>query len=179
MRQVLVAAAGLALVGCAGPSASGSSAPAAKAPAAQRIVAGDSTVVVTIVGVRNSNGVIRVGLYQEDGFPEADAASKGALVAAKPGTVSTKLTKIAPGTYAVAAYHDENANGEIDTGVFGAPTEGVGFSRDATGTFGPPDFSDAAVEVTEAPETAVRINLKYWSGDELPAAPPEQEAAHR
>ena len=46
------------------------------------------------------------------------------------------------GTYAVQYYHDENNNEKMDTGSFGIPLEGYGFSNDARGFMGPPDFED-------------------------------------
>ena len=40
--------------------------------------------------------------------------------------------------YAIKAYHDKNANGELDTNVLGIPVEDYGFSGNASGLFGPP-----------------------------------------
>ena len=34
---------------------------------------------------------------------------------------------LAEGQYAVALFHDQNGNGEFDTGLFGPPVEGFGF----------------------------------------------------
>jgi uncharacterized protein (DUF2141 family) len=45
------------------------------------------------------------------------------------------------GKYAVRFYHDENVNGNMETNVFGKPTEGYGFSNNVTGKSGPPPFS--------------------------------------
>ena len=46
--------------------------------------------------------------------------------------------------YAVAAFQDENGDGILNSNVVGMPTENYGFSNDARGLFGPPDFDDAA-----------------------------------
>ena len=51
-----------------------------------------------------------------------------------------EFTGIAPGTYAVATYHDENSNRKLDTKSMGIPVEGIGTSNDAKGQFGPPSF---------------------------------------
>ena len=51
---------------------------------------------------------------------------------------------IPPGTYARAVIHDEDMNGKLDTNWLGIPTEGYGFSNDATGVLGPPPFSAAS-----------------------------------
>lgn len=51
---------------------------------------------------------------------------------------------IPPGTYALAVIHDENMNGKLDTNWLWIPTEGYGFSNDATALLGAPSFSAAS-----------------------------------
>lgn len=51
------------------------------------------------------------------------------------------------GIYAISIFHDENDNGKLDTNFIGIPTEPYGFSNNAKGMFGPPDFKDCQVEV--------------------------------
>ncbi len=46
--------------------------------------------------------------------------------------------------YAVAPFHAEKGETTLRTGLFGQPEEGYGFSRNATGTMGPPSFNAAA-----------------------------------
>jgi uncharacterized protein (DUF2141 family) len=50
---------------------------------------------------------------------------------------------IAPGTYAVALFHDENGDGKLDTNFMGVPREGVGVSNNKLRSFGPPRWDDA------------------------------------
>ena len=40
------------------------------------------------------------------------------------------------------------------TGLFGAPTEGYGFSRDASAPFGPPSFAAAQLTLREGEQSA-------------------------
>ena len=54
-----------------------------------------------------------------------------------------------PGRFAVAVFHDENENDELDVNFIGIPKEGYAFSRDARGFAGPPSFDAAAVEIAE------------------------------
>lgn len=63
------------------------------------------------------------------------------------------------GTYAVRLYHDENDNGELDTNVFGVPREAYGFSNNARGRFGPPNFEEAAFTV-ESDSLSLTITAK-------------------
>ena len=55
--------------------------------------------------------------------------------------------------------HDTNDNKELDSNLFGMPKEGFGFSNDAMGMFGPPDFKKASFE--HDGEKEVVIYLKY------------------
>ena len=48
------------------------------------------------------------------------------------------------GTYAMAFFHAERNETQLITGMFGKPQQGYGFPNNATGSFGPPNFSAAA-----------------------------------
>lgn len=56
------------------------------------------------------------------------------------------LNDLPAGEYAVKVFHDENGNGELDTRMFGIPKEAYGFSNNARGKFGPPDYTDAVIQ---------------------------------
>lgn len=49
-----------------------------------------------------------------------------------------------PGAYGVMAYQDRNSNGRLDTLPIGVPTEPYGFSNNARGSFGPPQWAAAS-----------------------------------
>jgi hypothetical protein len=44
----------------------------------------------------------------------------------------------------LCGHHGENSNGKLDTNLLGIPTEGYGFSNNATALIGTPSFSDAS-----------------------------------
>lgn len=50
------------------------------------------------------------------------------------------ITGLTSGNYSFKYFHDANNNKKLDTYWFGAPKEGYGFSNNAKGYFGPPDF---------------------------------------
>jgi uncharacterized protein (DUF2141 family) len=60
------------------------------------------------------------------------------------GRAVCEFAAVGPGRYAVSVFHDENANGKLDTNFMGIPREGVGASNNAIGHFGPPKFDAAA-----------------------------------
>ncbi len=107
-------------------------------------------LTVRIGGITNTDGEIRVGLHDSpDGFPRGRELLAGQSVAAEPNGVSVMFNDLAPGRYAIAAFHDQNGDAALNTNLFGLPAEPFGFSQNAIGTFGPPSFDDAAVTVGE------------------------------
>ena len=71
------------------------------------------------------------------------------------------VDNVPPGTYAVQAFHDANANLDLDRTFIGFPKEGVGFSNDAPMRFGPPTFDDAAINVA-ATDALAKFTLSYF-----------------
>ena len=118
-------------------------------------------LVVTIEGVRNDHGNIRAGLFDSPAtwLDGEKALARLEVKASSPRTV-LRLEHLAPGTYAVAFYHDENANGKHDRDFVGAPLEGYGFTRDPTVILSAPEFAHCTIEVPEA-GAAVTIHAKY------------------
>lgn len=118
-------------------------------------VASAETLTVTVEGTRSASGTVRAGLYDATG---KRVAAK--MVAAAVGDVVLRFEGVAGGTYAVKVFHDENGDGDLNTGIFGIPTEGYGFSNRASGRFGPPAFERMRVTVGAAP-TATAATLQY------------------
>jgi uncharacterized protein (DUF2141 family) len=129
--------------------------PSTTAPARARLV-------VIVSELRNDHGSIRCTLFSSaSGFP-SDPTRAVARASATPrgGRGECVFDDLAPGTYAVAVHHDEDGEGDFDTGIFGIPTEGVGASRDARGSMGPPSFDDARIEL-HAGENRTRVHVTY------------------
>jgi uncharacterized protein (DUF2141 family) len=116
---------------------------------------------LAIDGIHSTRGTVIIGLYDNaEGFKRAvDAADSVALLIEPTRYAAVALrtrdavnndvifSNVAPGRYAVIAFHDQNNNAKLDRGVFGLPTEPYGFSNDARGFFGAPSFDAAAVKV--------------------------------
>ncbi len=122
----------------------------------------DGTLRVVISGLESSDGRVGCALFTSArGFPdEIEHASRKVEVRIQRRRAACVFTDLAPGTYAVAVAHDENANGELDTGLFGIPTEGYGASNDAPASFGPPSWDDARLQL-DGRGTAIRIRMRY------------------
>lgn len=98
---------------------------------------GQYDLTIEINSLENSKGQILLELNDEngkmiEGFTKKISGDKCKLV--------IKDLKI--GKYSFKYFHDENSNKELDTNWMGIPNEGYGFSNNATGTFGPPDFEE-------------------------------------
>jgi uncharacterized protein (DUF2141 family) len=122
-------------------------------PAAQA-----ARVTVTVDGIRSTDGVIMVGLFDSPStFPQQFL--KGQSTEADIPSVTVVFENVTPGRYALSAFHDRNSNGKLDTGAFGIPKEPFGFSRDARAVMGPPTFDDTAFDVP-AEGLSLVIHLK-------------------
>jgi uncharacterized protein (DUF2141 family) len=119
-------------------------------------------LVVLVSELRNDHGRVRCMAFSSSaGFP-TDPTRAVARVELTPvsGRGECVFEGLAPGSYAVAVHHDEDGEGDFDTGIFGIPTEGVGASRDARGTMGPPSFDDARIEL-HAGDNRTRVHVTY------------------
>jgi uncharacterized protein (DUF2141 family) len=121
--------------------------------------AGAAVVDVTIDKVGAGAGTLVVSLCVETEFLKRCALRQtGRAEAGQPARF--RFEDVPPGRYAVSTYHDANDNGKLDRNFMGIPEEGVGFSRDAKGDMGPPDFADAAFDVRQEP-VEIALSLDY------------------
>ena len=102
---------------------------------------------VRLVGVTDAVGSVRAALFTSGADFEAGKQAAGHFTRAAAGPIEIVFAGLEPGRYGISAFHDVNANDDLDTNLLGMPTEPFGFSRNARGRFGPPTFDDLAVEV--------------------------------
>ncbi len=100
-----------------------------------------------LVDLPNDKGRVACIIFNApDGFPRD--RSKGVQQVRGPiqnesGTCT--FSNLPPGTYAIAAFHDEYETGKMKTNFLGVPQEAFGFSNDAKpSALTPPPFSAAA-----------------------------------
>lgn len=117
---------------------------------------------VPIAGVRNDNGSVRCGLYNSSsGFREPGREFRGAVARISGGRATCVFNGIPAGTYAVAVFHAENNETRMETGMFGRPKQGYGFSRNPSSTFGPPGFDSAAFDYQGGNQNLSAVQLNY------------------
>ena len=124
--------------------------------------AADLEVVVS--GLNSAEGDARIAVHKRVSGTEFPG---GGVVAAtmRPavvGKIRVVFAGLAPGEYAVAAFHDADGDGELGQNIVGVPTEGFGFSNGATGFMGPPSFDKAAVTVgSKNARVSVVVAISY------------------
>jgi uncharacterized protein (DUF2141 family) len=138
----------------------------ATAPAlAASACAGDPTdtrLTVEVSGLRSAKGEVAVTLYPDDS--RRFLAPKGKLLRqrapAKTPVTTTCFYLPKPGFYAIAVYHDENADHDFNRTLIGMPAEGFGFSNNPSTKTGLPAYKSVRFEA-KAGETDTHITLRY------------------
>jgi uncharacterized protein (DUF2141 family) len=100
---------------------------------------------LSVSGMDKLQGNLMIAVFDNgDDFPNEDKAIQRLVIPVKSKSQLINVPNLQPGKeYAIALYHDENANGKMDKNFFGVPTERYGFSNNARATFGPPSFEEA------------------------------------
>ncbi len=115
----------------------------------------DLTVTFTIT--KYNKGVIYLALYDsEENHMETSCKSLGTYV--KDNNATIKLKGIKKGTYSFSYYHDVNSNKKLDKNFIGIPKEPYGFSNNQAGRFGPPNFEESKIQLTE--NTKLQLEVK-------------------
>ncbi|MEM6841516.1 MAG: DUF2141 domain-containing protein [Bacteroidota bacterium] len=112
----------------------------------------NQNLTIQVTGLASSEGQVRIAVYNSaKEFTKTPFQAKEIKI---DGKQMVEVTFSLPeGTYAIAAYHDENENGKLDTNLVGIPKENYGFSNNARGSLGPPSFEDASISVGESAQT--------------------------
>lgn len=126
---------------------------------AAHAVAQSSLIVDVDFGLRTAEGTLRVALCPNK---TAYSSEKGCLLRearVQAPTTHVEFERLGQGTYALKLFLDVNDNGVLDTNWMGIPNEPYGFGNDAIGTFGPPSFEQAGIEIGGG-ATVTRVKLK-------------------
>ncbi len=116
---------------------------------------------VTIEGVSSASGKIMMAIFrQPDGFPaEPQKAYQLREVPASKGNHIVNLSGLPYGKYALALYHDQNNDNQLNTNFLGAPKEGYGFSNNVRPKFSAPAFGEAAFDHNGKKQ--IKIAMRY------------------
>lgn len=99
-------------------------------------------LTVSVSGLKNNAGIIKVGLYNSEGT-FLKTAYKSLASEIKNNEATVTFDNLPTGEYAISTYHDENNNGQLDKNMMGIPSEDYAASNNAKGFMGPPSYKDA------------------------------------
>ena len=122
---------------------------------------GPFEIRVIIEGVKKNEGLMTADLYpnNEELFLKGRGRVKLARYAAKAPATKFCVTAPGPGFFAIAVYHDRNANTDFDKTGMGLPDEPWGISNNPRALFGPPPVEKALFQVTEeGAALAIKLN---------------------
>ncbi|MES2861164.1 MAG: DUF2141 domain-containing protein [Pseudomonadota bacterium] len=110
--------------------------------------------LVLRLSTRTAGGSLAVAVYRDaDSFRRGEDPIATRTVPRTGPVTNVTFSGLAPGRYAVAAFHDMDGNGDLTLWPIGLPREAYGFSNDARGRFGPPPFAQAAFDLPAAGTT--------------------------
>ena len=117
-------------------------------------------LTVQISNIKNNNGLVQLGLYNDASkFPKVGETYKMVRVRTKGNQSFYTFKNLPLGKYALAIYHDENANKICDTNFFGIPKEAYAFSNGIRPRFSAPSFQSCSFMVNS--DKSIRIKLVY------------------
>ena len=129
---------------------------------------GTAKVILTVEGVRSASGLIALTVYPDDRsrFLRKKGSHYVRRVDARAPETRICFIVPQPGIYGIAVYHDANANQKLARSGIGPPTEGFGFSNNASTLLGLPSFSAVRIRLNDG--SAMRIRLRYLKKGEVP-----------
>jgi uncharacterized protein (DUF2141 family) len=120
-----------------------------------------NSISAPIQGLRNNNGQVRCGLFNSAAtFRQPGKELMGVAVPISNQQATCVFQNVPPGTYAIAAFHAENNETQLQTNFLGIPKQGYGFSRNPASSMGPPAFNEAAYAY-QGGAVSFPITLKY------------------
>lgn len=115
---------------------------------------------IRVKGIETESGSIMLALYNNSGTFLIEPFKTTAVPATGTSQI-IELNDLPSGSYAVAVFHDENGNGDLDRGEYGIPLEKFGFSNNVIPKMGPPSFEECKIDVVSDTQTEIRLISAY------------------
>ena len=127
------------------------------------IKAQDSRLEVRINNIRPGPGIVRMAICDNpDHFPDKPVLFYNfPKLEIKDSTISVTVPGLKAGNYAITLLDDTNGNEKMDTGVFGIPKEGYGFSNDVKPGRKCPPFEKCTFMVRKG-ANRLTIRMQYF-----------------
>ena len=122
-----------------------------------QVFAADLTIKIT--NIKSQDGFIRLAMYNNaSDFPGnyVNAVEIVNNIAVNGNTATVKIKNLKADTYAIAVFHDENNNEDLDTNSIGIPKEPFGFSNNPR-LFGPPTYRKCKFNFTKSATKTITL----------------------
>ena len=122
---------------------------------------GENTqVTVRVTNLKAIKGQVQLGLYNTaSDFPKIGKEFRKILVPVDALSVAYTIKDLPIGNYALAIYHDENADGLCNLNFLGIPKEPYGFSNNVRPVFKAPSFRDTQFKAIKGNNIQIEIKL--------------------
>ncbi len=117
---------------------------------------------VNVSNLARIGGKVWVGIYaSSEDFLDRSRALLYYQAVTVTGSLTLHIPDLPAGTYAVALFHDENDNGELDTNFLGLPTEPWAFSGEPKTRLRLPRFDEVEFHFSGRGDV-LDVRLRNW-----------------
>ncbi len=118
---------------------------------------------ISVTNLTAAQGNLFIGIYNRaEGFLEVKNVVWSATIpVTRTGFMDIPVQGLAPGTYAVACFHDLNGNGKMDMNMLGIPTEPYCFSNNVRPRFRAPNWDETKFELGPAGKS-ISMRMEKW-----------------
>lgn len=119
-------------------------------------------LVITVDNINKTKGTIWIGLYDSaDNYLIKEKSILKKIDVKQKGSSQLIVENLPFGTYAVALFHDINANGEMDKNLLGIPSEPYAFSKKPKSKWRIPKFDEVKFNFSKDRQQ-LKTKLKKW-----------------
>ena len=123
---------------------------------------GMGRLIIKINNVSKDRGIIWIGLYDSaDTYLIKEKSILKKIDVSQKGYHEMVVDSLPYGTYAMALFHDVNANGEMDRNLLGIPSEPYAFSKKPKSKWRLPKFDEVKFDFSQDVQE-IDTKLKKW-----------------
>lgn len=103
-----------------------------------------------------TNGTLYIQLFNGEENYQQSKPVVATMVKPTSDIAVVNFPNLEAGEYALRFFHDQNDNGELETNLFGLPTEGYGYSNNAKPNFGPVSYEQVKFTIAAADNSVIK-----------------------
>ncbi len=119
----------------------------------------NAELTIEVTNIQKASGNLMIAVYDSKANFLTKDVVKGAKFAIKSKGSQTFGIILPYGKYGISIYHDVDGDGKLATNFMGIPKEPIGFSNNAKGFMGPPDFDKVKFDFQpQSTQQKIRLN---------------------